>query len=306
VCALGRPLFLLLTASILASKGEAQPAHELLERASYTEEARGDLHAAIDLYGKVAAARDADRPTVARALLRLGVCYLKLGRKDEAGAAFHRLKSSFPEQKAILGRIPEGVPRHGPPPLSKRKEKEALARDVHTFLSLALRHLPTVAGVTLDPGGWVSIDELLAGAARGGFAIEREELEEIVRTDKARTFRISPDGRRIRASGGHTVPVDLGLSPVTPPEALYHGLPESFMPRVLKEGLKHGPWQFVPLSIDIETAATVALPAGQRREVVLRVAAAQMHSEGFHFFLAENGVWLTADVPPRYISRVKP
>jgi putative RNA 2'-phosphotransferase len=289
--------------SVLASYVEAQPAPELLERASYTEEARGDLHAAIDLYGKVAAAKDADRPTAAQALLRIGVCYLKLGRKDEAGAAFHRLKSLFPEQKAILARVPEGVPPHGPPALSKQKGKKALARDVHTFLSLALRHLPTVAGVTLDPAGWVSIDELLAGAARGGFVIELEELEELVRTDKARTFRISPDGRRIRASGGHTVPVDLGLSPVTPPEALYHGLAERFLPAALKEGLKRGPWQFVPLSIDIETAATVALPVGQRREVVLRVAAVQMHSEGFQFFLAENGVWLTADVPPRYLTR---
>jgi putative RNA 2'-phosphotransferase len=102
------------------------------------------------------------------------------------------------------------------------------------------------------------------------------------------------------------VPVDLGLSPVVPPEALYHGMAERFLPAALKEGLKHGPWQFVPMSIDVETAATVALPAGQRREVVLRVAAAQMHSEGFQFFLAENGVWLTKDVPPRYISRVKP
>jgi hypothetical protein len=61
------------------------------------------------------------------------------GAQGRGRRCLPRLKSSFPEQKAILGRIPEGV-RRRPPPLSKRKEKEALARDVHSFLSLALRH----------------------------------------------------------------------------------------------------------------------------------------------------------------------
>jgi putative RNA 2'-phosphotransferase len=48
------------------------------------------------------------------------------------------------------------------------------------------------------------------------------------------------------------------------------------------------------------------MPKGQRRAVIVRVAAAQMHAAGFQFFLAENGAWLTEDVPPQYITRVEP
>ena len=100
--------------------------------------------------------------------------------------------------------------------------------------------------------------------------------------------------------------MDLELSPVVPPEALYHGMLERYLPSVMADGLKRGAWQYVPLSVDIETAACVGMPKGQRRAVIVRVAAGQMHAAGFTFFLAENGVWLTDDVPPQYISRVEP
>jgi hypothetical protein len=130
-----RPQFLLLAASILlASHVEAQSIHELLERARYTEEARGDLPAAIDLYGKVAAATDADRPTIAQALLRLGMCHMKLGRK-EAGATFYRLKSFFPEQKVILQMIPEGVSAGWASAPIEAKGGDARQRCAHVPLS---------------------------------------------------------------------------------------------------------------------------------------------------------------------------
>jgi putative RNA 2'-phosphotransferase len=35
------------------------------------------------------------------------------------------------------------------------------------FLSFVLRHDPGTIGITLDPNGWVPVDELLSAAARG-------------------------------------------------------------------------------------------------------------------------------------------
>ncbi len=89
------------------------------------------------------------------------------------------------------------------------------------FLTLILRHDPSVVGITLDSAGWVGVDTLLAACAAHGRAITRAELEEIVATSDKQRFAL--DGDRIRANQGHSVPVELGLEPVAPPAQLFHG-----------------------------------------------------------------------------------
>lgn len=44
------------------------------------------------------------------------------------------------------------------------------------FLSLVLRHRPEVAGLTLDPQGWVKVMDLLEGCQRAGKVIDRDAL----------------------------------------------------------------------------------------------------------------------------------
>src|SRR4051812_8705706 len=88
------------------------------------------------------------------------------------------------------------------------------------FLSLVLRHEPQRAGIRLDEAGWVAVDELLEGCRRAGSPLTREELDEIVRTSDKQRFALSEDGLRIRANQGHSVEVNLGYEPATPPEIL--------------------------------------------------------------------------------------
>lgn len=121
----------------------------------------------------------------------------------------------------------------------------------------------------------------------------------VARNDKQR-FALSPDGQRIRARQGHSLPVDLGLEPVAPPELLYHGTAATFLPAIRRDGLLPGSRQHVHLSADAPTASEV----GQRRgkPVVLAVEAGRMHRDGLRFHRADNGVWLTARVPDTYIA----
>src|SRR5881409_3421907 len=60
---------------------------ETLEKAIYTEETKGDLTGAIQLYQKIVADPAADRSLAAQAQLRLGLCQLKLGNKTQAVSA---------------------------------------------------------------------------------------------------------------------------------------------------------------------------------------------------------------------------
>jgi putative RNA 2'-phosphotransferase len=288
--------------SAVASLAQERPVDELLERAIYTEEAKGDLAAAIDLYARVAAAPGAERSTAAHALLRIGMCHLKSGQRDNARAAFEKLVKGYSEQRAIIARIPDAGRRVGMPKI----EEDVRVRSVRIskFLSLVLRHDPPAAGIELDQSGWASIDALLTGAALRGFRIGREELQAVVRKDQFKRFGVSEDGKRVRANFGHSVPVDLGIRPVSPPEVLYHGTMQHYLQAIMTSGLQRGEQQFVHLNEDIGTAACFGMTEGSRRSIVLHVAAGRMEVAGERFYRSGNGMWLTEAVPPEYLSLV--
>jgi putative RNA 2'-phosphotransferase len=169
---------------------------------------------------------------------------------------------------------------------------------ISKFLSLVLRHEPERVGVVLGTGGWVSIDALLAGAQHAGFPIDREELVQVVAGSDKQRFAIN--GGLIRANQGHSVEVDLGLLPTRPPELLFHGTVERFLPGIRAHGLLRGQRQHVHLSPDVATASKVGARRG--KPVILTVAATRMHDEGHVFYVSTNGVWLTEHVPVEFIE----
>ncbi len=168
------------------------------------------------------------------------------------------------------------------------------------FLSLVLRHEPERIGITLDREGWVPVIDLIAACEQHGITLHYTDLAEIVATSDKKRFAFSEDGQRIRANQGHSVEVDLGLTPVTPPEILFHGTVEKFLESIRREGLHKGERHHVHLSADVKTATKVGERRGQ--PVILQIAAGRMHAEGHPFFLSANGVWLTEYVPSKYIS----
>ncbi|MBB4897872.1 RNA 2'-phosphotransferase [Streptomyces griseomycini] len=168
---------------------------------------------------------------------------------------------------------------------------------VSKYLARHLRHQPEGIGLTLDEGGWVEIDTLIAAAAAHGFRFTREELDHVVAVNDKRRFAV--EGTRIRASQGHSVAVDLGLPPATPPPCLYHGTVARALASIRAEGLRPMSRHDVHLSADRGTATRVGARRG--RPVVLSVDAAAMHRDGHVFRVSANGVWLTRAVPVRYL-----
>src|SRR5262249_40072040 len=84
---------------------------------------------------------------------------------------------------------------------------------VSKFLSKHLRHEPEALGLTLRPGGWVAIDDLLAAATKHGFPITPAELDDVIRTNPKQRFSFDETGTLIRANQGHSTAVDLQLEP---------------------------------------------------------------------------------------------
>ncbi|MCV9960537.1 RNA 2'-phosphotransferase [Pararhizobium sp. BT-229] len=172
--------------------------------------------------------------------------------------------------------------------------------DVSKFLSYVLRHAPEEAGLTLDGEGWVEFSKVQA-AVRTRFGISDADLARIIEENPKKRFTL--DGERIRAAQGHSVAIDIALPPSEPPSTLYHGTSAANLSPILADGLKKMDRQHVHLSPDHETALIVA----RRRKgdvVILEIDAGKMQADGQLFFKSENGVWLTDQVPPAYISPI--
>jgi putative RNA 2'-phosphotransferase len=166
-------------------------------------------------------------------------------------------------------------------------------------MSLALRHAPERFGLQPDAAGWVPLADFLAA-----LRISRADLDAVVATNDKQRFAVDqgPDGvARIRASQGHSIPVDLELLPQAPPAQLFHGTSSASLASIRATGLNRGRRHHVHLSTDVDTAHRV----GARRSgpvVILTVDAAAMADAGHLFYRSANGVWLTDAVPPEFLT----
>jgi putative RNA 2'-phosphotransferase len=168
------------------------------------------------------------------------------------------------------------------------------------FLSMILRHRPEKIGLQLDDNGWASVAELLEKAAASGKVISRETLQLVVDNNDKKRFAFSDDGLQIRANQGHSIDIDLGLTPQQPPETLYHGTAEATLKSIRKDGLLPMKRQHVHLSKDEETAIKVGGRHG--KPAVLIIRSGEMARQKHLFYVSDNGVWLTDNVPVGFIT----
>ncbi|HEV7925207.1 MAG TPA: tetratricopeptide repeat protein [Verrucomicrobiae bacterium] len=97
-------LLALSTASLLvtATAVRAESPSDTLEQGIYSEETKGDLEAAMQLYQKVIAQAKADLASAAQAQYHLGVCYYKKDDFTDANAAFESVVKDYPDQTNIV------------------------------------------------------------------------------------------------------------------------------------------------------------------------------------------------------------
>lgn len=171
------------------------------------------------------------------------------------------------------------------------------------YISRILRHRPEDINIQLDEHGWADVEELLAGMNAAGQKIDREILEEIVRTDQKQRYSFNEKGTLIRANQGHSIPVDVELAEQEPPEYLYHGTALRFMESIRQQGLLPMSRLYVHLSGDVETARVVGMRHG--RPVVLKVHSGDMYRDGHKFFRSQNGVWLAKKVDAGYFEQME-
>ena len=173
-------------------------------------------------------------------------------------------------------------------------------KETSKFISLILRHKPETIGISLDEHGWANIDELICGVSKTHL-LTMEILERIVTEDEKQRYSFNEDKTLIRANQGHSIPVDVELEEVQPPEFLYHGTGEKYVESIDKQGLIPKSRLYVHLSPDEDTARKVGSRHG--KPVIYIVKSGEMYRNREKFFRSVNGVWLTKNVAVQYLSK---
>lgn len=170
------------------------------------------------------------------------------------------------------------------------------------YISLILRHKPEVIGIKLDEHGWANVSELISGIAKNKGEFNINILEEIVKTDNKQRYSFNHNKTLIRANQGHSILVDVELEECKPPKYLWHGTSEKYISSIDKIGLIPKSRLYVHLSKDIDTAVSVGKRHG--KPIIYMVFSEKMYDNDIKFYLSKNGVWLTKNVPIKYLKKV--
>ena len=172
----------------------------------------------------------------------------------------------------------------------------------HT-MSAILRHRAGHLGLTMDPAGWVAIDDLCAH-----MRVARAAIDDVVRDNNKTRFEV--DGRRIRASQGHSLegmPVtqealEASWTRFVGDGSIWHGTRTDVVASIARTGISRSKRTHVHL------ADSTGSRVGKRAQVgvLLEVCPNRLRAAGYDIFRSPNGVILTRHVPPSCVVDLRP
>jgi len=166
------------------------------------------------------------------------------------------------------------------------------------FLTFLLRHKPKDYSLAIDREGFAPWQEVVDMVQERFYDVTEEQIRSLIAGAEKKRFEIRGD--KVRATYGHSFPVDLGTTEATPPAELYFGAARDLAESMLRSGLKPRDRQYVHLSITAKEAESVA----RRHDpspAILVVDAQAAHAEGIRFY--ESGpLFLVEQVPAKFLS----
>jgi ankyrin repeat protein len=169
-CSMKMKFILTVLVSLAASGLAAASTNDLttpLQRGLFEEEANHQLDAAIVNYKEAIEHFDHERQLAATAVFRLGECYRKLGRTNEANAQYARIVREFPDQTQLAQLSQSYLPVGAAVVAASTIESSALPPDEDKFLrevKESVQNSPDLVNqqlFTAAENGYVSAAEFL-------------------------------------------------------------------------------------------------------------------------------------------------
>ena len=166
------------------------------------------------------------------------------------------------------------------------------------FLTFLLRHKPKDYPLAFDREGFAPWREVVDMVQERFYDVSEEQIRSLIAGAEKKRFEIRGD--KVRATYGHSFPVDLGAAEAEPPAELYFGAARDLAESMLRSGLTPRDRQYVHLSVTAEEAESVA-KRHDPAPAILIVDAQAAHDEGIHFY--ESGpLFLVESVPAKFLS----
>lgn len=168
-------------------------------------------------------------------------------------------------------------------------------------ISFALRHNPQIYGLSLDSQGWCNLDDLVSSISKikDFNELRKEDVIEMISHSKKKRHEIIAN--KIRALYGHSKYNAVSKEKSIPPVLLYHGTKLNVIHSIYENGLKPMNRQYVHLSETKKMAKDVADRA-KGESVILKILSRQASLINCSFYKERNGVWLSDEIPPKFID----
>ena len=166
------------------------------------------------------------------------------------------------------------------------------------FLSYLLRHKPKEYPLAIDREGFAPWGEVVDMVQERFYDVTEEQIRAVVSGAEKKRFELCGD--KVRATYGHSFPVDLGGAAAIPPAELYFGAARDLAQSMLRSGLKPRDRQYVHLSVTAEEAESVARRHDPSPAIII-IDAQAAHSEGIQFYRS-GPLFLVEMVPAKFLS----
>ena len=172
------------------------------------------------------------------------------------------------------------------------------AERLSRFLTFLLRHKPKEYPLAIDDEGFAPWQAVVDLVQERFYDVTEGQMRALIAGAEKKRFEIRGD--KVRATYGHSFPVDLGGTVSEPPAQLYFGAARDLAQSMLRRGLEPRDRQYVHLSVTAAEAESVARRHDPAPSVLI-IDALAAHAEGVRFY--ESGpLFLVEQVPAKFLS----
>jgi putative RNA 2'-phosphotransferase len=169
---------------------------------------------------------------------------------------------------------------------------------ISRFLTYLLRHRPKEYPLAYDNRGFVEWGDIVQLVQQRFYDVTEEQIRAVVTDSEKKRFEMAND--KVRATYGHSFPIDLERAVGEPPARLYYGAARDLAQSMLRSGLKPRDRQYVHLSVSAKEAEDVARRHDPSPAIIV-VDAQAAHHAGIPFYQS-GPLFLTQNVPAAFLS----
>lgn len=179
-------------------------------------------------------------------------------------------------------------------------KSRSVRRQLLRTLCRILRHDSHALGLSLQPHGFLAVDEVLEAINRVGrkAPISRQQLIALL---VGHDDRFELRGDQVRARYGHSRACFHLEASDAPPPTLFHGTYLAALDLIRRFGLQPMSRSYLHLTTDLDYAWRIALK-GTRVPAIVQVDTAAASRAGIVFHRANRHVWLCGPLPPPFLT----